>query len=113
MTVTVSHLVSADLDPGHLAVTEPVQGSRFPVHLIYVEMVDGVYTPIGLRKPEGPGPFPIVLCATGNGGGGMTMLRDHVHNKAGPRTACSKPATRPPGCATAPRSTTPMTGSAS
>ena len=65
-----------------MVVTEPVAGSPFPVHLMYVEMVDGAYIPIGLRKPEGPGPFPIILFATGNGGGGMRMLRDHVQSKA-------------------------------
>ncbi|HEU4659405.1 MAG TPA: prolyl oligopeptidase family serine peptidase [Pseudolabrys sp.] len=70
------------IDPEHVVVTEPVGGSPFPVHLMYVEMVDGVYIPIGLRKPEGPGPFPIILCATGNGGGGMAMLRDHVQSKS-------------------------------
>jgi dienelactone hydrolase len=70
------------IDPEHVVVTEPVGGSPFPVHLMYVEMVDGVYIPIGLRKPEGPGPFPIILCATGNGGGGMAMLGDHVQSKS-------------------------------
>jgi dienelactone hydrolase len=45
-------------------------------------MIDGAYIPVGLRKPEGPGPFPLVLFATGNGGGGMKMLRDHVQSKA-------------------------------
>jgi len=70
------------LDPEHLVVTEPVAGSSYPVHLMYVEMVDGAYIPIGLRKPEGPGPFPMILFATGNGGGGMRMLRDHVQSKS-------------------------------
>jgi dienelactone hydrolase len=70
------------MDPEHVVVTEPVAGSPFPVHLMYVEMVDGVYIPIGLRKPAGNGPFPIILCATGNGGGGMAMLRDHVQSKS-------------------------------
>jgi dienelactone hydrolase len=69
-------------DPEHVVVTEPVAGSPIPVHLMYVEMVDGVYIPIGLRKPEGPGPFPLVLFATGNGGGGMAMLRNHVQSKS-------------------------------
>src|SRR6185437_6478413 len=69
-------------DPEHIVVTEPVAGSPFPVHLMYVEMADGAYIPIGMRKPEGPGPFPIILCATGNGGGGMAMLRDHVQSKS-------------------------------
>ena len=68
------------IDPENVVVTEQVQGSSIPVHLMYVEAIDGVYVPIALRKPEGPGPFPVVLFATGNGGGGMRMLRDHVHN---------------------------------
>jgi len=72
----------AKIDPAHVVVTEPVEGSRFPVHFMYVEMADGAYIPIALRKPEGNGPFPIVLCATGNGGGGMAMLRDHLCTKS-------------------------------
>lgn len=70
------------VDPNHVVVTEPVAGSPFPVDLMYVEMVDGAYIPIGMRKPEGAGPFPLVLFATGNGGGGMAMLRDHIQNKS-------------------------------
>ena len=70
------------IDPEHVVVTEPVEGSAFPVHLMYVEAIDGAYIPVALRKPEGPGPFPIVLFATGNGGGGMAMLRDHAHNRS-------------------------------
>jgi hypothetical protein len=73
---------SSGIDPEHVVVTEQVAGSPFPVHLMYVEMIDGAYIPIGLRKPEGPGPFALVLFATGNGGGGMAMLRDHVQSKA-------------------------------
>jgi dienelactone hydrolase len=64
----------------HLVATEPVAGSRFPAELVLVETVDGTYTPIGLRRPEGDGPFPIVLLATGNGGGGVELLREHVHD---------------------------------
>jgi dienelactone hydrolase len=78
----VSPSAFSTLDPEHVVVTEPVRGSAIPVHLMYIEMVDGAYIPIGLRKPEGSGPFPIVLFATGNGGGGMAMLRDHTHNRS-------------------------------
>lgn len=70
----------AAIDPEHIVVTEKVRGSSVPVHLMYVEAIDGVYVPIALRKPDGPGPFPVVLFATGNGGGGMAMLREHVQN---------------------------------
>jgi dienelactone hydrolase len=70
------------LDPEHIAVVEPVKGSDIPVHLMYVEMIDGVYAPIGLRKPGGDGPFPIVLFAAGNGGGGMAVVRDFTQNRS-------------------------------
>jgi dipeptidyl aminopeptidase/acylaminoacyl peptidase len=59
---------------------EPVRGSDIPVQLMYVEMIDGVYVPIGLRTPLGPGPFPLVLFAYGNGGGGMTVVREFTQN---------------------------------
>jgi dienelactone hydrolase len=70
------------IDPEHPVVREAVAGSPFPVDLMYVEMADGAYIPIGIRKPDGDGPFPLVLFATGNGGGGMTMLRDHIQTKS-------------------------------
>ena len=69
------------IDPERVVITEPVEGSDHPVHLMYVETMDGLYAPIGLRKPEGDGPFPIVLLAAGNGGGGMAWVRDWVRNR--------------------------------
>jgi dienelactone hydrolase len=59
-------------------ITEPVAGSDIPVQLIYVETWDGLYTPIGLRVPPGDGPHPVVLLASGNGGGGMPWVRQAV-----------------------------------
>jgi dienelactone hydrolase len=70
------------LDPEHIVITEPVKGSDIPVQLMYVEMFDGVYSPIGLRKPAGPGPFPIVVFASGNGGGGMRVARSASQNQS-------------------------------
>ena len=77
-----AHLAPAGLDPEHIAVTEPVRGSEFPVHLMYVEMVYGVYCPIGLRLPAAEGPHPLVLFASGNGGGGMAVVRDFTQNRS-------------------------------
>ena len=68
------------IDPQHVVVTEPVRGSDIPVQLMYVEMIDGVYAPIGLRTPRGQGPFPLVLFASGNGGGGMAVVREFTQN---------------------------------
>ena len=67
-------------DPQHPVIVEPVRGSEIPVQLMYVEMIDGVYVPIGLRVPGGPGPFPLVLFAYGNGGGGMAVVREFTQN---------------------------------
>lgn len=69
------------IDPEDVVITEPVAGSDLPVQLRYVETWDGLYAPIGLRVPGGDGPFPIVLLASGNGGGGMPWIRDAVANR--------------------------------
>jgi dienelactone hydrolase len=67
-------------DAQHPVIAEPVRGSDIPVQLRYVEMLDGVYVPIGLRTPPGDGPFPLVLFAYGNGGGGMAVVREFTQN---------------------------------
>jgi dienelactone hydrolase len=61
---------------------KPVRDSDIPVQIIQVETIDGLYTPIGLRTPKGPGPFPLVLFARGNGGGGLAVVRDFTQNKS-------------------------------
>jgi hypothetical protein len=68
------------IDPEHIHLTEVVDGKT--VHLMYVEVWDGLYAPIGVRKPDGDGPFPMVLMAAGNGGEGMRWIRDAVRNRA-------------------------------
>ncbi len=73
---------AAALDATQVVITEVVQGSEIPVHLAYVETIDGLYTPIGIRKPEGDGPFPMVLFASGNGGEGMDWVRDATQNRS-------------------------------
>ena len=70
------------IEPTKVVISEPVQGSKIPVHLAYVETIDGLYTPVGIRRPAGEGPFPIVLFASGNGGGGMAWVRDATQNRS-------------------------------
>ena len=65
-----------EIDPERVVITEPVPGSEYPVHLMYVELLDGVYAPTGFRKPAGAGPHPTVLLGRGNGGGGMAWVRE-------------------------------------
>lgn len=71
----------AAIDPEQIVITEPVEGSDIPVRLMYVETADGLYAPIGLRKPHGDGRFPIALLASGNGGGAMAWVREAVRGR--------------------------------
>ena len=61
--------------------TENVAGSEIPVTYHLIMTSDGLYTPIGLRKPSGERPFPIVLFASGNGGEGVTYIKEYSHNR--------------------------------
>lgn len=69
------------IDAERVVITEPVVGSDWPVHLMYIETWDGLYAPIGLRLPHSGGPHPVILLASGNGGGGMAWIRDAVQNR--------------------------------
>jgi len=70
-----------EIDAERVVITEQVAGSDRPVHLMYVETWDGLYAPIGLRLPPTGGPHPVILLASGNGGGGMAWIRDAVQNR--------------------------------
>src|SRR5918994_6619046 len=78
----IAEMKTTAVDPEHVAIVEAVRGSEYPVHLMYIEMIDGLYAPIGLRNPAGAGPFPIVVFASGNGGGGMAVIREYTHNRS-------------------------------
>jgi len=67
------------IDPCNVVLTENIDEA--PAMFAYVETWDGLYAPIGIRRPEGDGPFPIVLLARGNGGEGMGWVRDALHRR--------------------------------
>ena len=68
-----------DIDPTRPMIEGTVDDEN--VLFMYVETWDGLYAPIGVRKPEGAGPFPIVLLASGNGGEAMGWIRDAFENR--------------------------------
>lgn len=70
-----------ELDPEHVTIVEEVPGSEIPLELRYLETWDGLYAPVGLRVPHGDGHQPLVLLASGNGGGGMAWIREAVANR--------------------------------
>jgi len=63
--------------------TEPVMGSNIPAHIRFVELLDGVYAPIGLRRPAGEGPFPTIVFAHMNGGFGLRWIREWTQYGSG------------------------------
>ena len=63
--------------------TEPVMGSEIPVELRFAELLDGVYAPIGIRKPAGEGPFPTIVFAHMNGGYGLRWIREWTQYGSG------------------------------
>lgn len=71
--------MTTDIDPERVVITETVDGQ--PVQLMYVETWDGLYAPIGVRKPDGDGPYAMVLLASGNGGEGMRWVREAVRDR--------------------------------
>lgn len=66
-----------------LVFTEAVANSDIPVDITLLETVDGLFTPIGIRRPKGNGPFPVVLFFSGNGGAGLQQVRHYINNVAG------------------------------
>jgi predicted acyl esterase len=72
------------LVPGEeFVMTEPVMGSDIPMEIRMVEMLDGVYSPIAIRKPAGEGPFPTIVFAHMNGGFGLRWLREWANYGSG------------------------------
>jgi len=71
------------VDGAESVMTEPVLGSDFPLELRFVELLDGVYAPIGFRKPAGEGPFPTVVFAHMNGGYGLRWIREWTQYGSG------------------------------
>lgn len=65
------------MDP--VIITETIDGNA--VDIMYLETWDGLYAPIGVRRPEGDGPFPLILLASGNGGEGTTWIRNAMANR--------------------------------
>ena len=62
--------------------TQPVTGSPHPMHLTFVWARDEIYIPVAVRKPAGPGPFPVIMMGRGNGRGGMPHVVREVERCA-------------------------------
>ena len=75
--------VPEQITGSELVITEPVMGSDIPTQYRFVEMLDGVYAPIGYRTPTTGGPFPTVVFSHMNGGFGLQWLREWTNYGSG------------------------------
>jgi dienelactone hydrolase len=83
-SVDPAWLFVPEAEPASLPrITEPVMGSDIPVDIMLVELLDGVYAPIGLRTPDGDGPFPTIVFAHMNGGFGLRWIREWTQYGSG------------------------------
>lgn len=55
-----------------------VPGSSHPAEYFLAQTMDGLYVPYVIRFPQGPGPFPFIFLAYGNGGVGFDWLDDRL-----------------------------------
>ena len=70
--------VAKELPPHGYSITRPVRGSAIPMELTFVLTRDEIYVPIGIRKPAGDGPFPVITMGRGDGKGGVPHLEAQV-----------------------------------
>jgi len=75
--------VAGAQDVQRYSITRAIAGTTIPVQLTFILTLDEIYTPIGLMKPAGDGPFPAVLLASGNGRGGMPTVEQAI-SRLGP-----------------------------
>jgi len=68
---------AAQKDAPHLAVPRKMKsGTAYELHMVQTR--DEIYTPVGVRKPEGNGPFPAVLMSRGNGKQGFPFIEEQM-----------------------------------
>ena len=61
-----------------IAQTLPESGTAWDLHLVLTR--DELYVPIGVRKPEGDGPFPLILIGSGQGRDGLLKIDEAMED---------------------------------
>ena len=65
---------TAQANAPYYAMERQIPNSDGTFELHFVETRDQAYVPLGIRKPEGDGPFPVILTGSGNGVSGVTKV---------------------------------------
>jgi dienelactone hydrolase len=58
----------------YVRIEQTIPGTGTPWELQLVQTTDEIYVPIGVRKPAGNGPFPMILIGSGQGRDGMLKI---------------------------------------
>lgn len=74
--------VARELAPHGFVIAKAVRGSAIPMDLTFVLTRDEIYVPIAVRKPQGDGPFPVIVMGRGDGRGGVPHLEREVERLA-------------------------------
>ena len=74
--------VAPELPPHGYVITKPVRGSDIPVDCTFVLTRDEIYVPIGVRKPKGSGPFPVITMGRGDGRSGVPHVEQQIERVA-------------------------------
>jgi len=74
--------VASDLPSHGFVITKPVRGSDIPADYTFVLTRDEIYVPIAVRRPQGTGPFPMIVIGRGNGRGGLPHVQTQVERLA-------------------------------
>ena len=70
--------IAAELPSHGYVITKPVRGSVIPMDITFVLTRDEIYVPVIVRKPAGPGPFPVITMGRGDGKGGVPHIEQQV-----------------------------------
>jgi dienelactone hydrolase len=74
--------VAPELASHGYIVTRPVAGSQAAADYTFVLTRDEIYVPIAVRKPQGKGPFPVIVMGRGAGRGGVPHIEEQVQRLA-------------------------------
>ncbi len=73
-----TEIAQADAPYVVVSKTIPESGTNWDLHLVQTR--DQIYVPIGVRKPEGDGPFPMILIGSGEGREGITKIEGGMYS---------------------------------